>query len=91
MPANNSTSGDFPSDVRATLTINLKAIAENYQNCTGLAGGTECAAMVKADAYGMGMEQVAPALFHQADCRKFFVANLVEAIKLRQFVPEAII
>ncbi len=91
MPANNSTSGDFPSDIRATLTIDLKAIVENYQNCTRLAGGTECAAMVKADAYGMGMEQVAPALFHQAGCRKFFVANLAEAIKLRQFVPEAII
>ncbi|VAV99694.1 Alanine racemase [hydrothermal vent metagenome] len=66
-------------------------MVENYQNCTRLADGTECAAMVKADAYGMGIEQVAAALFHQAGCRKFFVANLVEAIKLRQFVPEAII
>ncbi|MCF8473677.1 MAG: alanine racemase [Emcibacter sp.] len=82
---------DFPSDVQATLTIDLGRIINNYQNCIKLAGDTKCAAMVKADAYGMGIAQVAPALFHQAGCKIFFVANLVEAIKLRQYVPEAVI
>ncbi len=82
---------DFPPDSQATLTIDLKAIVENYQNCNHLAGGVECAAMVKADAYGMGIEQVAPTLFHKAGCKNFFVANLAEAIKLRSFTPDAII
>ena len=82
---------EFPEDAQATLTIDLGRIVENYLSCGELAGGTECAAMVKADAYGMGIEQVAPALFNRAGCKIFFVANLAEAIKLRRFVPQAII
>lgn len=82
---------DFPSDAQATLTINLDAIVGNYKSCTRLAGGTECAAMVKANAYGMGIAQVAPALFHKAGCKIFFVANFAEAINLRAFMPDAII
>ncbi|PCI32699.1 MAG: alanine racemase [Alphaproteobacteria bacterium] len=82
---------DFPTDAQATLTVNLKAIVDNYKRCRALAGGTDCAAMVKADAYGMGIEQVAPVLYHKAGCRIFFVANLTEAITLRSFVPESTI
>ena len=82
---------EFPSDAQATLTVNLKVIVDNYKICHDLAGGVDCAAMVKADAYGMGIEQVAPALYHKAGCRIFFVANLAEAINLRSFVPKAII
>ncbi|VAV94811.1 Alanine racemase [hydrothermal vent metagenome] len=85
------TSGDFPSDAQATLTIDLRAIIENYKCCSQLAGGIESAAMVKADAYGMGIEQVAPALFNKAGCRIFFIANLAEALKLRRVTPQAII
>ncbi len=85
------TSGDFPPDAQATLTIDLRAIIENYKSCHQLAGGIESAAMVKADAYGMGIEQVAPALFNKAGCRIFFVANLAEALKLRRVTPHAII
>ncbi|PHZ86085.1 alanine racemase [Paremcibacter congregatus] len=81
----------FPSDCQATLTIDLDRIITNYRTCRSLAGGTDCAAMVKADAYGMGIEQVAPALYNKAGCRNFFVANLAEAIKLRRHVPDAII
>jgi len=80
---------DFPSDAQATLTIHLGRIIENYKNCKILANGTECAAMVKADAYGMGIEQVAPALFHKSGCRIFFVANLAEAMTLRSLIPKA--
>ena len=82
---------DFPSDAQATLTINLKAIVDNYKSCIHLSGGVECAAMVKADAYGMGIEKVAPALYKNAGCKNFFVANLAEAIKLRNFTPDAVI
>lgn len=82
---------DVPSDALATLTINLEAIADNYRCCRDLAGGVECAAMVKADAYGMGIAQVAPALFEKAGCKIFFVANLAEAINLRAYTANAII
>lgn len=85
------TGQDFPVDAQATLTVNLKVIVDNYKRCRALADGTDCAAMVKADAYGMGIEQVAPVLFHKAGCRIFFVANLAEAITLRCFVPKAVI
>lgn len=44
------------------------------------------AAVVKADAYGLGAAAVAPALF-DAGCRTFFVAHLEEALALRRFIP----
>lgn len=46
--------------------------------------------MVKADAYGLGMAEVAPALA-RAGCKTFFVATLGEANELRALLPEAII
>ncbi len=44
--------------------------------------------MVKADAYGLGAETVAPALA-AAGCRTFFVAHLQEAVLLRSVLPDA--
>jgi alanine racemase len=55
-----------------------------------LAAPAECAAVVKADAYGLGMAAVAPALAH-AGCKTFFVATLVEAEELRDLLAEACI
>ncbi len=55
-----------------------------------LASPAECAAVVKADAYGLGMAAVAPAL-ERAGCRTFFVATLVEAEELRALLAEACI
>lgn len=66
----------------AILTIDLDAIAENYRRLQDRLGGTACAAVVKADAYGLGIEYVAPALA-AAGARSFFVAQLDEAIRLR--------
>jgi alanine racemase len=47
-----------------------------------LSAPAECAAVVKADAYGLGMAAVAPALA-RAGCKTFFVATLAEAEELR--------
>jgi len=47
-----------------------------------------CAAVVKANAYGIGVEMAAPALW-RAGARTFFVALLDEGITLRQVLPEA--
>ena len=46
--------------------------------------------MVKADAYGLGMAEVAPALA-RAGCKTFFVATLGEAAELRALLLDATI
>lgn len=74
----------------ALLTIDLDAIAANYRRLGALAAPAECAAVVKADAYGLGLEQVAPTLW-RAGCKTFFVATLGEAEALRGLLPEATI
>ncbi|GAC1345246.1 MAG: alanine racemase [Acetobacteraceae bacterium] len=48
------------------------------------------AAVLKADAYGLGAERVAPALY-AAGCRHFFVALLQEAVAIRALVPGAML
>ncbi|MFD0938868.1 alanine racemase, partial [Methylobacterium trifolii] len=50
----------------------------------------ECAAVIKADAYGCGLSMVAPALW-RAGCRTFFVAHLSEGLEARACLPEAAI
>lgn len=65
------------------LTIDLDAIRANYRLIAARVAPAACAAVVKADAYGLGAAQVAPAL-REAGCRIFFVAQLVEAITLRE-------
>lgn len=74
----------------AILTIDLDALAANYRHLRDLAAPAECAAVVKADAYGLGMAKAAPALW-RSGCRTFFVATLTEAEELRALLPEAVI
>jgi alanine racemase len=70
------------------LRIDLSAIAANYRLLQGkLSAGASCGAVVKADAYGLGMKRVAPALA-AGGCRDFFVALLDEAIALRAVLPD---
>ena len=71
------------------LTIDLDAIAANWRSLAGRLGeGVRCAAVVKADAYGLGMAEVAPALA-AAGCDIFFVAQLDEGLALRRILPGA--
>ncbi|MFO1157197.1 MAG: alanine racemase, partial [Rhodospirillales bacterium] len=72
----------------AVLTIDLAAIVANWRLLAARAAPAECAAVVKADAYGLGMAQVAPALA-AAGCRVFFVATLDEGIALRRLLQAA--
>ncbi len=67
------------------LRIDLDAVAGNWRRLNALAPS---AGVVKADAYGLGMERVAPAL-HRAGCRTFFVAGLDEGAALRALLPDA--
>jgi len=67
----------------ATLTVDLAAIAENWLQLDSQTGDScDCGAVIKANAYGLGMDQVAPALL-AAGCNTFFVAYLDEGIQLR--------
>jgi len=74
----------------AVLTIDLDALAANYRQLRDLAAPAECAAVVKADAYGLGVGHAAPALW-RSGCQTFFVATLTEAKDLRALLPESVI
>ena len=67
----------------AILTIDLGAIAANWHFLRDLSRPAECAAVVKADGYGLGLEQVGRAV-HAAGCRRFFVARAEEGLALRE-------
>jgi len=64
------------------LEINIDSIIHNYQFINSKVGNTECAAVLKADAYGMGASVIAKAL-DKAGCSTFFVATIDEGIELR--------
>lgn len=72
------------------LTIDLSALAENWRTLSRRCGRTECAAVVKADAYGLGIERAGPALWN-AGAETFFVAHLREGQILREVLPQAVI
>lgn len=87
--APSSERGEGPSET-TILTIDLDALIANYRHLRDLASPAECAAVVKADAYGLGMALAAPAL-SRAGCKTFFVATLGEAKALRALLPDAVI
>lgn len=72
----------------AILTIDLGAVRENYRRLKARLGATECAGVVKADAYGLGAAQVAAALAREG-CRNFFVALVAEGVSLREALGQA--
>jgi len=72
----------------AHLCIDLNALTKNYQKLRDLSPSAICASVVKANAYGLGLEEVSRAL-SQAGCTHFFVAQPQEAVKLRNHLPQA--
>jgi alanine racemase len=73
----------------AILEIDLDAIAENFTKLAERVGAkVRVGAVVKADAYGLGIEKVAPALA-RAGAKTFFVATLDEGLALRELLPRA--
>jgi alanine racemase len=80
--------GDSEDFEAARLTVRLGAIVANYRTYCRMTGPCAVAAVVKADAYGLGAAAVAPALV-RAGCDTFFVARLAEGIALRKALPQA--
>ncbi|CAN7592071.1 alanine racemase [Rhizobium rhizogenes] len=64
------------------LTIDLDALRRNYETIATTVAPAKAATVVKADAYGLGADRVAPALY-RSGCRDFFVAQFGEAEDLR--------
>ncbi|WP_406858229.1 alanine racemase [Alsobacter sp. KACC 23698] len=81
-------SGPAPSEAGGVLTIDLGALVANWRLLAARAPGAECAAVVKADAYGTGIEAAVPALA-RAGCRTFFVAHIAEGRRARAAAPQA--
>ena len=73
-----------------TLEINLSALTANYELIKSKLGDRLCAAVVKANAYGLGMEGISKHLW-SIGCKQFFVATLAEAVDLRAVLPNAYI
>jgi alanine racemase len=82
--------GPPAAEAGGILTIDLEAIEANWRALGRRITPAECAAVVKADAYGCGLEQVGTKLA-RAGCRTFFVADLMEARRLRSVAPDAAI
>ncbi len=72
------------------LTVDLDAVVANWRKLEKTAVPAECAGVIKADAYGCGVEPVARALA-SAGCKTFFVATIEEARAARVAVPSAAI
>ncbi|MDK1384906.1 alanine racemase [Sinorhizobium sp. 8-89] len=69
------------------LTIDLTALADNWRAMNERSDKARAAAVLKANAYGLGIEQAAPALY-AAGARDFFVASAEEGVELRPLVPD---
>ena len=82
--------GPPEAEAGGLLTIDLGAIFDNYRTLAMKVMPAECAAVVKGDAYGCGIEQVTSTL-SRAGCKTFFVAHLGEARHVRRIAPEAAI
>jgi len=68
------------------LTIDLGAAAANWRDLKKRAGAARCAAVVKADGYGLGIRPIAVKLA-DAGCETFFVATIDEARRVRAALP----
>ena len=76
------------SEAGARLTIDTSALAANWRLCASRAPGAACSAVVKGDAYGIGIDVAVPALL-AAGCDSFFVAHLGEARRVRAHTTTA--
>ena len=74
--------GAGPGAAQAVLTIDLDALKANWRLLADRVAPARCGAVVKADAYGLGIEHAVPALA-RVGCRTFFVAHVEEGMRAR--------
>jgi alanine racemase len=83
-----TSTGADPRLAGARLTIDLDALVANWRDLSARSRPAKCAAVVKADAYGLGVEHVVPVLT-KAGCETFFVALPEEGVAVRRIAPKA--
>ena len=90
IPVSESAPAPAAPETGGTLTIDLAAIEANWRTLVRELLTVECAAVVKANAYGLGLEPVTTTLA-KAGCTTFFVADIAEARAVRSRAAEAVI
>src|SRR5271154_3202023 len=75
-----------PASAPVRLRVDLAALADNWRDLARRAAPGRCAAVIKANAYGTGVSEAAPALWG-AGARIFFVAHFSEGIAARRVLP----
>ncbi|MGB7276417.1 MAG: alanine racemase [Pseudolabrys sp.] len=85
-----TTDGPAEAEACGVLKIDLTAIVSNWEKLAKYAAAAECAAVVKGNAYGCGIEPIAGALA-KTGCRTFFVSDIPEAKRVRAVAPNATI
>jgi alanine racemase len=75
-------------DAPAVLYVDLDALAANYRTVCAQAAPARVAAVLKANAYGLGAVRVAQRLAREG-CTEIFVSSLSEAFELRALLPSA--
>lgn len=79
-----------PLSARAVLNVDLGALRANWARLNEVSGRAECAGVIKADAYGLGLAPIARALTNEG-CKTFFVATIDEGRTAREVQPGATI
>ncbi len=74
----------------SSLAIDLSALAHNWRRLAERCAPARCSAVVKANAYGLGLEPVMRALL-AAGCETFFVAGASEGERARAVSREAVV
>ncbi|MCH9664505.1 MAG: alanine racemase [Gammaproteobacteria bacterium] len=78
----------LPQGYRPTqAVISLAAIKSNLALAAKISG-SKVMAVVKADAYGMRVHQVIPAIHKMEECKSFAVAFAEEAVELRELLEQ---
>ncbi|MFC1754762.1 alanine racemase [Thermoproteota archaeon] len=72
---------------RPLLQINLNAVKENYQFLKTLCAPAECSAVVKNNAYGLGVREIVTAL-KNVGCKTFWTAHAHEGAEIRALIPD---
>lgn len=72
----------------AVLEVDLDALAANYRTVLAVAAPSRVAAVLKANAYGLGIGPVAHRLAREG-CEAFFISSLSEGLELRAILPAA--
>ncbi|MHC1549556.1 alanine racemase [Phyllobacterium sp. K27] len=80
--------GADPRLAGGRLTIDLDALVANWLLLAEKSKPARTAAVVKADAYGLGIVHVVPVLW-SVGCRTFFVALAEEGLRVKAVAPDA--